>query len=99
MPGAYIMINTLPGMEKPLLDEIAQVPGVVSVEGVYGEFDLIVRVEVPPGNAVDFVINEIRKIQGIKSTGLFHQSMASAEVVLEWTISDHHQIRNICFYW
>ena len=41
------MINTLPGMEKPVLDEIAQLPGVVSVEGVYGEFDLIVRVEVP----------------------------------------------------
>jgi DNA-binding Lrp family transcriptional regulator len=68
MPGAYIMINTLPGMEKPVLEEIAQVPGVVSVEGVYGEFDLIVRVEVPVGNAVDLVINEIRKIQGIKST-------------------------------
>jgi DNA-binding Lrp family transcriptional regulator len=68
MPGAYIMINTLPGMEKPVLDEIAQIPCVVSVEGVYGEFDLIARIEVPVGNTVDFVINEIRKIHGIKST-------------------------------
>jgi hypothetical protein len=42
MPGAYVMINTLPGMEKPVLDRIAQIPGVVSVEGVYAEFDLIV---------------------------------------------------------
>ncbi|MDQ3872407.1 MAG: Lrp/AsnC ligand binding domain-containing protein, partial [Thermoproteota archaeon] len=62
------MINTLPGREKVVLDEIAEVPGVVSVEGVYGEFDIIVRVEVPVGNAVDLVINEIRKIRGIKST-------------------------------
>ncbi len=62
------MINTLPGSEKVVLDEIAEVPGVVSVEGVYGEFDIIVRVEVPVGNAVDLVINEIRKIRGIKST-------------------------------
>ena len=68
MPGAYVMINTLPGMEKPVLNEIAQLPGVVSVEGVYGEFDLIVRVDVPMGNTVDLVINQIRKIQGIKST-------------------------------
>jgi DNA-binding Lrp family transcriptional regulator len=68
MPGAYVMINTLPGMEKPVLNEIAQLPGVVSVEGVYGEFDLIVRVDVPLGNTVDLVINQIRKIQGIKST-------------------------------
>ena len=68
MPGAYVMINTLPGMEKPVLNQIAQIPGVVSVEGVYGEFDLIVRVDVPFGNTVDLVINEIRKIHGIKST-------------------------------
>jgi len=68
MPGAYVMVNTLPGMEKPVLDEIAQLPGVVSVEGVYGEFDLIVRIEVPVGNAVDFVINKMRKVSGIKST-------------------------------
>ena len=62
------MINTLPGMEKPVLDEIAQLPSVVSVEGVYGEFDLIARVDVPQGNTVDLVINQIRKIHGIKST-------------------------------
>jgi DNA-binding Lrp family transcriptional regulator len=68
MPGAYVLINTLPGMEKPVLNEIAQIPGVVSVEGVYGEFDLIVRVDVPLGNTVDLAINQIRKIQGIKST-------------------------------
>lgn len=68
MPGAYIMINTFPGMEKPVLEEIAQLPGVVSVEGVYGEFDLIVRLEVPVGNTVDIVINKIRKVIGIRST-------------------------------
>ena len=68
MPGAYVMINTLPGMEKQALDQIADVPGVVSVEGVYGEFDLLVLVEVPVGNTVDFVINNIRKVPGIKST-------------------------------
>jgi DNA-binding Lrp family transcriptional regulator len=62
------MINTLPGMEKPVLDEIAQIPGVVSVEGVYGEFDLIVRLELPVGNSVDFLINKIRRVSGIKST-------------------------------
>ncbi|HXG07767.1 MAG TPA: Lrp/AsnC ligand binding domain-containing protein [Nitrososphaera sp.] len=68
MPGAYVMINTLPGMEKPVLEEIAQIPGVVSVEGVYGEIDLIVRLEVPVGNSVGFVIDKIRKVPGIKST-------------------------------
>lgn len=62
------MINTFPGIEKRALKEIADIPGVISVEGVYGEFDLIVRVEVPVGNNVEHVITKIRKISGIKST-------------------------------
>ncbi len=90
MPGAYVMINTLPGMEKPVLDRIAQIPGVVSVEGVYAEFDLIVRVNVPLGNTVDVVINEIRKIQGIKSTRTISSIIASAVAALEWTTLGHH---------
>ena len=90
MPGAYVMINTLPGMEKPVLDRIAQIPGVISVEGVYAEFDLIVRVSVPLGNTVDVVINEIRKIQGIKSTEPYHQLIVSAVAALEWTTLGHH---------
>jgi DNA-binding Lrp family transcriptional regulator len=68
MPGAFVMINTLPGVERQVLDEIAQIPGVISVEGVLGEFDLIVRIEFPVGNTVDQVINQIRKISGVKST-------------------------------
>lgn len=68
MPGAYVMITTFPGTEKQVLDKIAEIPDVISVEGVYGEFDLIVRVEVPVGNSVDSVISKIRKMPGIKST-------------------------------
>ncbi|MCI0559244.1 MAG: Lrp/AsnC ligand binding domain-containing protein [Nitrososphaera sp.] len=62
------MINTMPGMERKLVDEIADIPGVISVEGVYGDFDLIVRIEVPVGTSIDGVINQIRKMPGLKST-------------------------------
>lgn len=68
MPGAYVMINSLPGMERRLIDQIADIPGVISVEGVYGDFDLIVRIEVPVGTSIDQVINEIRRTPGLKST-------------------------------
>lgn len=68
MPGAYVMINTMPGVEKTLVDQIADIPGVISVEGVYGDFDLIVRIEVPIGTSIDQVVNEIRKMPGLKST-------------------------------
>jgi DNA-binding Lrp family transcriptional regulator len=68
MPGAYVMINTFPGTEKQVLDEVADIPGVISVEGVYGEFDLVVRVEVPVGNNVEQVITKIRRVTGIRAT-------------------------------
>jgi len=68
MPGAFVLANTLPGMEKQIIDQMAEIPGVISVEGVYGDFDLVVRVEVPVGNSIDEVVNKIRKVTGIKST-------------------------------
>jgi DNA-binding Lrp family transcriptional regulator len=68
MPGAFVMVNTLPGMERTVLEEIAATPGVISVEGVLGEFDLIVRIELPVGNSIDQVISKIRAINGVKST-------------------------------
>ncbi|MGH9993021.1 MAG: Lrp/AsnC ligand binding domain-containing protein [Nitrososphaera sp.] len=62
------MINTMPGMERKLVDQIADIPGVISVEGVYGDFDLIVRVEVPVGTSIDQVVNEIRRMPGLRAT-------------------------------
>ena len=68
MPGAYLLINANPGMERNLVDQIAEIPGVISVEGVYGDFDLIARVEVPVGNSIGPVIESVRKIPGVRST-------------------------------
>jgi DNA-binding Lrp family transcriptional regulator len=87
MPGAYVMINTLPGMERKVLDEIADIPGVISVEGVYGDFDLIVRVEVPVGTGIEQVVNEIRKTPGLKTT----RTVSSIEGERKsGTAMDHH---------
>ena len=68
MPGAYVMITTQPGVERNIIDRIADVPGVISVEGVYGDFDIIARVEVPVGTGIEQVVNEIRSIPGLKTT-------------------------------
>ena len=68
MPGAYLLITAMPGSEKSLVDQIANISGVISVEGVYGDFDLIARVEVPVGNSIGPVIDHVRRLPGIKST-------------------------------
>lgn len=87
MPGAYLMITTQPGAERSVIDKIADVPGVISVEGVYGDFDIIARVEVPVGTGIDQVVNEIRRIPGLKTT----RTVTSIEGERKsGTAMDHH---------
>ncbi len=66
MPGAYVIVKTLP--DADISDTIAGIPHVVSVESTYGDFDIIVKIEVPREGSLDRVISEIRKVQGIRST-------------------------------
>jgi len=83
----YPMIGTEPGVERSIIDLIADVPGVISVEGVYGDFDIIARVEVPVGTGIDQVVNEIRRIPGLKTT----RTVTSIEGERKsGTAMDHH---------
>jgi DNA-binding Lrp family transcriptional regulator len=68
MPGAYVIITTLPGMEHSVLEQVAEIPHVVSVEGVYGDFDIIVRIEIPGSESLEPVVRQIRKVHGIRFT-------------------------------
>lgn len=81
------MITTQPGVERSIIDLIADVPGVISVEGVYGDYDIIARVEVPVGTGIDQVVNEIRRIPGLKTT----RTVTSIEGERKsGTAMDHH---------
>ena len=81
------MIGTEPGVERSIIDLIADVLGVISVEGVYGDFDIIARVEVPVGTGIDQVVNEIRRIPGLKTT----RTVTSIEGERKsGTAMDHH---------
>jgi len=81
------MITTQPGVERSIIDLIADVLGVISVEGVYGDFDIIARVEVPVGTGIDQVVNEIRRIPGLKTT----RTVTSIEGERKsGTAMDHH---------
>ena len=68
MTGAYVIITTIPGREKEVLEQVVEVPHVISAEGVYGDFDIIVRIELPGNESIEPVIAGIRKIHGIRFT-------------------------------
>jgi DNA-binding Lrp family transcriptional regulator len=68
MPGAYVLIKINPGVERQVIDELSQLPGVVHVEGVYGGFDIVVRIEFPTDIMISRTLQKVRSISGIKST-------------------------------
>jgi DNA-binding Lrp family transcriptional regulator len=68
MPGAYVIITVLPGMEKQVLEEVSQIPHVISAEGVYGDFDIIARIEILGDQSLEPVVTQIRKVKGIRFT-------------------------------
>ena len=68
MPGAYVIITTIPGMEREVLDKVVDVPHVISAEGVYGDFDIIARIELPGNESIEPIVANIRKIHGIRFT-------------------------------
>jgi DNA-binding Lrp family transcriptional regulator len=65
----FVLIGVEPGVEKDVFKEIIKIKQVVDVHLLFGEYDLIARVEAQDYNTIgDIIINRIRKIPGVVST-------------------------------
>ncbi len=69
MPSAYVLISCDLGSEKALIDEIKTVGGVKEVQGTYGIYDIIAKVESEDEHRLrEIVTLKMRKMNHIKST-------------------------------
>jgi len=69
METLYLLVEIEIGRADDVLRRMKAVPGVTEVLAVTGPFDLIVKVQAPHINdALDTVVNKIRRIPGLKST-------------------------------
>lgn len=69
MPEAFVLINCELGLEKDILHSLSNLKGVEEVHLVYGVYDIIVKVKSEALEELkDIVINNIRKMNGIRST-------------------------------
>ncbi|WP_415280962.1 Lrp/AsnC ligand binding domain-containing protein [Candidatus Nitrososphaera sp. FF02] len=68
MAGAYVIIRALPGAEKQVIEQVTEIPNVISAEGVYGDFDIVVRIEVPGNESLQPVLSKIRGVAGVRLT-------------------------------
>jgi DNA-binding Lrp family transcriptional regulator len=66
---AYILINVKTGAERPIYETLKKVKGIVEVNELYGEWDLIAKVSVQTVEDLDVIITEkIRSLPDIRNT-------------------------------
>ncbi len=64
---SYILINCSPGSEVEIISEISSLAGVIEVNGVFGKYDIFVKVSAENPDAMEMIVSQIRKVKMITS--------------------------------
>lgn len=80
MVTSYTLARVEPAKDRDVYDLVKQLPGVKEVITTYGEYDMIIKVEVESLDKLDdFVFNKLRVIEGIElTTTLINASFPSS---------------------
>ena len=80
MVTSYTLARVEPAKDMKVYNLVKQLPGVKEVITTYGEYDLIIKVEVESLDKLDdFVFNKLRVIEGIElTTTLINASFPSS---------------------
>ena len=69
MIKACILLRIRPGMDRAVFQEVKNLTQVVDMETVYGEYDLLMKIQVATMEDLDtFIFDTVRTIQGIERT-------------------------------
>ncbi len=69
METGFVLISVEPGAERQVFREAIKIAEVVDVHLLFGEYDLIARLEAEDYDAIgDVVVNSIKKIPGVVAT-------------------------------
>ncbi len=64
----YLLVVTEIGKEQDIKKALEKIPGITEARTVYGEFDLVARLETPTLRDVDHAVTNMRKVDGIIRT-------------------------------
>jgi len=65
----FVLISTAPAKEHEVYAELLRVKGIVELHPLFGEYDLIAKVEAKDFNALGhLVIDKIRSVSGVINT-------------------------------
>jgi len=64
---SYMLLNCSPGSEAEVISEIISLVGVIEVNGVFGKYDVFVKVSAENPDAMEMIVSQIRTIKGIST--------------------------------
>lgn len=69
MITAYVLLRIKPGMDRNVLNNVKELNQVRAIETVYGEYDMLIKVELEMLEALDsFIFDTIRSIKGVEAS-------------------------------
>ncbi|MDH5448611.1 MAG: Lrp/AsnC ligand binding domain-containing protein [Candidatus Bathyarchaeota archaeon] len=69
MIEAYVLLRVKPGMDRSVFQTVKKLKQVKDMETVYGEYDLLMKIQVKTMDDLDaFIFDAVRAIQGVERT-------------------------------
>lgn len=69
MAIGFVLISTAPGKEHEVYNELKKIPEIIELHPLFGEFDLIAKIETKDFNQLgEIVVEKIRMIEGVIDT-------------------------------
>jgi len=69
MPIAYVLLNCTLGTEEEVIQKLQEVESIKEVQGTYGTFDILTKIETSTVEALrDIITKKIRNVDNIKGT-------------------------------
>lgn len=75
MVTGFVLITAESGRERAVYDALVGLPQVVELHALYGDFDMLAKVETPDFDEMgSFIVNEVRGVPGIRDTKTLTQT-------------------------
>jgi DNA-binding Lrp family transcriptional regulator len=69
MAIGFALLSISPLHEKTVYEKLKQIPEIIEVHALFGEFDILVKIEAHDIDSIgSIVINKIRSVQGVVDT-------------------------------
>ena len=69
---AYILLNCNTGSEIQLISELKQIPEVAEVNGIWGKYDIFLKVCSEDPEAIDKIVSKLRNQKGVTNSYTMH---------------------------